>query len=138
MARVLVRVGPLDDPDHPRPLLTLEEFFTGNGDAGSIGYNLAELSGPEELFVVLRELRSRPEVRDVRVQAQDLEGEWPSSDSVWIIADRGTDPTTVTSWFPEDLAPDEVEVHESLADADPAVEPYPMPAGSVALLAFYD
>jgi len=112
LARVLARVGPLDDPDHPRPLLTLEEFFEGNDDPGG--------------------------VHDARVQAKDLEGDWPSSDSVWIIADAGTDRATVMSWFPEDLAPDEIEAHADLTELDEPVEPYEMPPGTVAVLAWYD
>ncbi len=112
LARVLARVGPLDDPDHPRPLLTLEEFFEGNDDSGG--------------------------VHDARVQAKDLEGDWPSSDSVWIITDAGTDQATVMSWFPEDLAPDEIEAHADLTELDEPVEPHEMPPGTVAVLAWYD
>ncbi len=138
LARVLARVGPLDDPDHPRPLLTLEEFFEGNDHPGSIGYNLSELSSPQEMYEVLRGIRSRPGVHDARVQAQDLEGDWPSSDSVWIITDAGTDQATVMSWFPEDLAPDEIEAHADLTELDEPVEPHEMPPGTVAVLAWYD
>jgi hypothetical protein len=87
LIRRILRSGPLNDLDVPRPLLTLEEFFEGNQDAGSIGCNLPDVPGPRVFYEVFRQLRERPDVADVRVQitSWDDPDYWPFSDTVWIV-----------------------------------------------------
>src|SRR5436309_10323833 len=71
----------------PRPLLTLEEFFEGNDDCGSIGCNLPGSVSPGEFYEVFKRIRERPEVADVLVEIRswdDLE-DWPFSDTIWVI-----------------------------------------------------
>jgi hypothetical protein len=86
--------GPIEQPSVPRPLLTLEEFFEGNDDPGSIGCNLPD-AHPREFFDVLRRLWDRPDVADVRVEIRSWDDpeEWPFSDTVWVI----------TSLSPQDI-----------------------------------
>ena len=91
------------------PLLTLEEFFEGNDAIGSIGCNLASEPRPAEFYDLLRVIRQRDDVSDVRVQitaVDDPGNDWPFSDTVWIMTN--TSPPDVESWFPKELAPDEV------------------------------
>jgi hypothetical protein len=91
------------------PLLSLEEFFEGNEDVGSIGCNLEKCPPPSEFYALLKEFRDRPDVSDVRVQITCVDSpgeEWPFSDTVWIITAASED--TVRSWFPDELLPDEV------------------------------
>lgn len=136
MARLLERVGDLDDVDRPRPLVTLEEFFDGNDDPGSIGYNLSADNVPEQLYAVARDILGRPEVHAVLVEVKDWENEpgWPSADTLHVITTA--DPDTLQSWFPDELAPDECGETEQLAPPD--TEAFPVPAGCRAVFCFYD
>jgi hypothetical protein len=100
------RLGDPDDPETPRPLLALEEFFAGNECAGSIGCNLPTLSAPDEMYQVLKRIAGRPEVADVRVQVSQFDDpDWPFSDTVFVFT--SATPEEVLAWFPEDWAPDE-------------------------------
>jgi hypothetical protein len=79
--------GPINDLSTPRHLLTLEEFFEGNDDYGSIGCNLPDSVYPSEFYEVFKRIRERPDVADVRVEIKswDVPEEWPHSDTVWVI-----------------------------------------------------
>jgi hypothetical protein len=81
------RNGPINDVAVPRPLLTLEEFFDGNNDYGSIGCNLPDSVRPTEFFEVFRKLRDRADVGDVLVEIRSWDdlAAWPHSDTVWVI-----------------------------------------------------
>jgi hypothetical protein len=106
-ARVIINGNP-EDSKVPTPLLTLEEFFEGNEEIGSIGCNLDGCPEPNEFFKLLSEIRSRPDVSDVRVQITCLDDpwkQWPFSDTLWIMTP--VDAETVKTWFPTNLAPDE-------------------------------
>lgn len=107
-ARVM-RAGDPEQPSVPAPLLSLEEFFDGNDCVGSIGCNLASEPDPAEFFRILKIIRTKPEVSDVRVQITcvDFPGEeWPYSDTIWLATSANAD--EVATWFPEHLAPSEV------------------------------
>ena len=108
LERVTERVsrnGDVNERDVPRPLLTLEEFFEGNDVVGSICCNLAAAT-PVDVYRVLREIRERPEVADVRVQITMFDDPaWPFSDTVWVITSARAD--AVRRWFPDDLTPDD-------------------------------
>jgi hypothetical protein len=133
--KLLARIGDINDFSRPRPLVTLAEFFEGNSDPGSIGYNLPDPPPPQEFYRLLTAIAARPEVRDVRIEVKDLEDPdgWPSTDTIWIFTSAGLD--TVRAWFPERLAPDEWDVVDRL---DPSVEAYEVPTGSRAVSAWYD
>ncbi|MBX7501091.1 hypothetical protein K3181_06525 [Qipengyuania sp. YG27] len=104
-----MRHGDPERPSVPSPLLSLEEFFDGNDEIGSIGCNLESEPEPAEFFELFMDIRSRSEVSDVRIQITSVEAPgvaWPFSDTVWIMTEVGED--EVRNWFPEHLAPDEV------------------------------
>jgi hypothetical protein len=92
----------------PLPLVSLEEFFTGNDDEGSIGCNLAKHPGIEVFFQTLRQIRAMPNVQDVLIEITDLQEDdvslWPFCDTIYILADATQD--EVEAWL-ERLCPDE-------------------------------
>src|SRR5215813_12795576 len=97
-------------PDRPLPLVTLEEFFEGNDDYGSIGCNLTPMLGPGFFFEILRRIRSFPNVRNVLVEVTDVEPEdsiaWPFSDRVYVLTDAHQD--EVAQWAAP-IKPDAIE-----------------------------
>lgn len=132
--RLLRRIGDINDFSRPRPLVTLAEFFEGNTDPASIGYNLPDPPAPAEFHRILSAIARRPEVADVRVEVKDLEDPdgWPSTDTIWIFTSAPAG--IVRAWFPEQVAPDDVTVGR----LDASVEPYPVPSGTHAVRAWYD
>jgi hypothetical protein len=72
----------LPDPGRPLPLVTLERFFVGNDDYGSIGCNLTPMLGPQFFFEQLKLIRSQPNVQEVFVEITDVAKDlntWPSA-----------------------------------------------------------
>lgn len=89
-------------------VVSLEDFFIGNDDRGSIGCNLGDDQPKISAFYdILRAIRSRPEVQDVlvRICEYDNPNSWPYTDTVYIIA--SATPQDVRCWV-EPLRPDEV------------------------------
>src|SRR5262245_5850331 len=134
--RILQRIGDINDFSRPRPLVTLEEFFDGNSDTGSIGYNLPDPPTPKEFYDLLKGIRDRPGVKDVRVAVMDLEDpeRWPSTDTIWIITSATLD--QVKSWFPKRFAPD--EIWDDFDKSAAKFEAYNVPQGMRAVGAWYD
>lgn len=127
------RLGHPDDPETPRPLVTLEEFFTGNSEAGSIGCNLPSAPSPEQFHGLFQAIARRPEVADIRVQITAFDApEWPFSDTVYIMTSASAE--EVASWFPEDLRPDETW----RGFADQGYEPYAVPPGTEPIGCWWD
>jgi hypothetical protein len=121
------RHGDINDPETLRPMVTLEEFFEGNGDWGSIGCNLPDPCSPAEFHALFRSIRDRDDVHDVRVEIQDVPDEtsWPFTDTVWVVTSATA--AEVESWFEERVRPD--EVLDGMASHHPAAEPLDVPAG---------
>lgn len=134
--RLLERIGDINNPDLPRLLVTLEEFFEDNDDYGSIGYNLPDPPRPKEFYELLKGIRQKPEVSDVRIEVKDLEDPdgWPATDTIWIITSAA--PSQVRSWFPERLAPD--DFYDGFNSDVRPLEPYKIPPGMRAVGAWYD
>jgi hypothetical protein len=142
------RNGDINDPDTPRPLLALEEFFEGNDDRGSIGVNFHQgQPAPSEFYELFRQIRERPDVHDVLVQVtqHDMPGEWPFTDTVWIIT--GAAPATVSDWLGRRFAADELALGwDKLAICWPEgeeaeirpLEPYSVPPGLRPIGVFWD
>jgi hypothetical protein len=95
-------------PEHEegRALVTIEEFFDGNDDLGSIGCNLNDHPGTEHFRKVLGDIAARPDVEAVWMQIYDLEeSEWPFSENVMIV---GSVPKTEITHLTESLQPSEI------------------------------
>jgi hypothetical protein len=94
----------------PYPIVTLEEFFVGNDDLGSIGCNLIDHPGISLFYETFLSIRGKPNVRDVLVEIKDMEEEsegiWPFSDTIYILTSATRE--EVTSWV-YILGPDEVQ-----------------------------
>lgn len=100
----------------PLAVMTLEAFFEGNMEPGSLGCNLVNHPGIARFYEVLRGVRSRRDVLDVVVEiaegrACDPGGwplEWPFfSESVYVIAKAKQD--EVLRWLAP-LQPDGISV----------------------------
>ena len=108
----------LPSSDRPLPVLSLEDFFIGNEDYGSIGCNLSEHPGPSVFFEKLKEIRMRDSVQDVLVEVNEVEESdesmWPFSDRVYILSSAARE--EVTDWV-STLMPDEIE--EGFANGEP-------------------
>jgi hypothetical protein len=124
------------DPAQRRgPVVSLEDFFTGNNDLGSIGCNLLVHPGMATFYRILQEVRNCSEVQDVLIGITDLEdteGVWPFSDSVYILT--RVPARKVARWLRR-LHPDEV------ADAPAASPPERLPdllPDHAVLLAWWD
>jgi hypothetical protein len=94
----IARQGGYDDGSGPEPVVSLELFFDGNEDPGSIGCNLSDHPGPARFYGVLSAVRDRPEVYSVWVGISEVIGpdEWPFSDHVYVVTT--TSPAEVRSW----------------------------------------
>ncbi len=113
-------LGP-PSPGRTLPLVTLEEFFVGNDDYGSIGCNLTPMLGPQFFFEKLKFIRSQPNVQDVLVEVTEVEEDpatWPFADRVYVFTD-GT-PEDVANWTAI-LQPDAIE--ECLGNGKPDCAP---------------
>jgi len=79
--------------EHPGPTVSVEEFFEGNDDLGSIGCNLASHPGVDKFYEVFADLRSRSDVQDVLVEIRDLvdEHSWPFADTVFVLTSMSQD-----------------------------------------------
>lgn len=95
-------------PGERVPMLTLEEFFEGNEDDGSIGCNLEPSVQPSDFYEWLKAVRERSVVDNIYIQVVDCEpGRWPFSDKIWIVTSASIE--TIRDWIPEELRPDEIE-----------------------------
>lgn len=95
--------------EEPLPIVSLEDFFEGNTDYGSIGCNLIEHPGPQAFYSHLLSLRSRSDVQDVLVEIYEIEEDsntWPFSERIYILTSASA--KDVAEWL-KPLAPDEIE-----------------------------
>jgi hypothetical protein len=87
----VTRLGHPDEPGTPTPLLTIDEFFEGNSEVGSIGCNLDSAPAPARFYELFRQIARRSEVKDTRVQITAFDvPEWPFSDTDACKATRGS------------------------------------------------
>jgi hypothetical protein len=128
------RLGHPEDPDTPRPLVSVAEFFEGNNEVGSIGCNLLSQPTPADFHRLFLEILSRQQVADIRVQITMFDvPEWPFSDTVYVITKAS--PEEVRSWFPESLSPDETWLGFAVGQE---YEPYEVPEGFHVVAAWWD
>ncbi len=108
-ARLLQRIGDINNFDLPRPLVSLEEFFEGNNDFGSIGYNFyPDQPSPAEFYQHFKSIRDRDDVSNVLVEVKDLEDPdgWPSTDTVWVLTTAT--PDELQSWLGDRFRADDI------------------------------
>lgn len=118
------------------PVLTLDEFFRGNREAGSIMPNLARTPSPTEVFSFLKDIEGRDEVDGVYVTVTqwDGEGRWPFSEVIIVVAKASI--SDIESWFPEYWMPDEIVTDPS--EIGLATEYFKSPAGYQEFFLWYD
>ena len=107
-AALIEKIRNLEASAEAMPLVSLEAFFEGNDDPGSIGCNLANHPGVRRFYDVLAEIRARPEVQDVLVGIYEVvedESSWPFAETVYVLT--SDEPKVVQRWTTE-LEPDEV------------------------------
>ncbi|WP_249997651.1 hypothetical protein [Actinoplanes sp. M2I2] len=109
------------------PVVSLELFFEGNEDLGSIGCNLIHHPGVRAFFTVLRDVREQPDVHDVQVGISEVLGddEWPFSDHVYVVTRA---PASEVLRLTAALNPEQEVSYEWWNDAPPA-KPIPVPDG---------
>lgn len=83
----LVPFGELDQSQKITPALTLEEFFDGNSDEGSIGCNLVPHPGIEAFRKTFETLAGRSDVSGVFFPVTEfIDGlDWPFVDNVLVV-----------------------------------------------------
>lgn len=131
---LLNAVGDVNEKADGLVLVTLEQFFEGNDDGGSIWCNLPSSPEPQEVYEKLKAIREREDVADVRIMVTQYDGgddEWPFSDTVFFITSAA--PEDVQSWLGEEFAPDNIGI-----DDFSRAEEISVPNGMVALAAWWD
>lgn len=94
------------------PVVSLEDFFIGNEEEGSIGCNLMNHPGLSFFFKTLKSIREKDNVQDVLVEITDIDtlkepyNEWAFSDRIYVITNETL--TEVKKWL-EPLFPDDIE-----------------------------
>jgi hypothetical protein len=100
----------------PEPqIVSVDRFFDGNDDLGSIGCNLDPHPGIDRFRRVLTGLRARPDVEAVYARISEFdpgEGCWPFTDTVLVV---GPVPVDELREAVDELQPDEVGAVEGFA-----------------------
>jgi hypothetical protein len=97
----------------PEPqTISVERFFDGNDDLGSIGCNLIEHPGIDTFRDVLTGLLRRPDIEAVYAQISELdpgEGCWPFTDTIIVVGTIPVDElrSAVSALEPDEVAPAE-------------------------------
>ena len=101
---LLRRIG---DVNEAPVTVSLEEFFDGNDEGGSIWCNIRNAIPPSRVFEILKQLRDRDSVSDVVILVTQYDGgeEWPFADTVYVITAESE--AEVVSWLGDDYVPDE-------------------------------
>ena len=76
-----------ESADDRAPVVSLEDFFEGNSDQGSIGCNLIPHLGTAYFFHQLLEIRDHPMVQTVLVEIYEVDETletWPFSERVYV------------------------------------------------------
>jgi|SRR5580658_5627178 hypothetical protein len=94
---------------HPGPTVSIDDFFEGNDDLGSIGCNLTSHPGVDRFYKSFADILSRSDVQDVRVEIKDLvdEHSWPFADTVFVLTSMTQDNLhdLVASLEPDEVGP---------------------------------
>jgi hypothetical protein len=116
----------------PEPqIVSVERFFDGNDDSGSIGCNLTEHPGMDKFRDVLTGLLRRPDVEAVYAQISELdpgEGCWPFTDIVLVV---GSIPDDELRSAVSALEPDEVAAAKDFGVSPAVIEKHGSPVLTV-------
>lgn len=110
---VLSKVGTAEDfiedasNPTPSPVVSLEDFFEGNEDLGSIGCNLINHPGLDTFYKILKDIRGRDDVQDVLIIISEVDEylDWPFSNSLYIFTSCSKE--QVSEWV-RPLQPDDI------------------------------
>ena len=97
--------GDVNNPDTPRPLLSLEDFFIDNNIHGSICCNVIPEQSPQAIYHHFLKIRERNNVSDVLVEITMFDDpDWPfregwseDTEHGWVEVPVGMHP--VTCWW---------------------------------------
>lgn len=81
-------------------IVSLEDFFEGNSDEGSIGCNLLDHPGIETFYRVLCNIREKENVQDVLVEIMEIDEDekyWPFSERVYVLTNA--EQSLLNEWF---------------------------------------
>jgi hypothetical protein len=120
-----VQAQGLPSSEAPLPVVSLEDFFLGNSDCGSIGCNLSNNPGPQVFFKSLKAVRDDDSVQEILVEVNEIVEDaqtWPFADRVYLLSSAAID--QVRSWLMP-LRPDEVSEGwaNGIPPAAPALKP---------------
>ncbi len=101
-------------------LVTLEDFFEGNHDYGSIGVNLyPHQPSPSDFYLKFKEIRQLDSVDNIYVRIADInDGDWAYTDNVYIVTSLSKVELQILL---KDLMPD--ELYEGWGDTKPINAP---------------
>lgn len=88
--RLIEQLAPKPEPQ----IVSIEEFFDGNDDLGSIGCNLMEHPGMDVFRDTFARIARRPDVTAVYAQIAELDpGEdcWPFADTIFVVGSLSED-----------------------------------------------
>lgn len=88
MKKDLLKAIKKQEKEDTLPIVSLELFFEGNDDEGSIGCNLLEHPGVEMFYQKLKSIRDKDNVQDVFVEIYEVDDNdeyWPFSERVYIL-----------------------------------------------------
>ena len=109
--------------------VSLEEFFDGNDDPGSLCCNITDHPAMPALYGALDAIRRRDDVQDVLVVVREIidENTWPFSSDVYVITTLGLEDAAdmVHAHLPEEAWPDSID-----QPSGPAPVGLPMPERS--------
>ena len=84
-----VQAQGLQSAEGPLPVVSLEDFFLGNSDYGSIGCNLSNNPGPLAFFESLKAVRDDDSVQEILVEVNEIVENaqtWPFADRVYLLS----------------------------------------------------
>lgn len=99
-------------------IVSLEDFFVGNDDGGSIWCNLLSEPEPNYVFKTLLDIRDKPDVADVKIMITQFDGgvdEWPFSDTIIFITSATIE--QIQNHLGEDNCPDEIGLDTELTQS---------------------
>lgn len=104
--KLVNKIQSLGFPDN-EIIVTLEEFFEGNDDFGSIGCNIyPDQPSPSDFYKKFKVFKSNVDVDEIYIRIADVEEEnWPFTDTIYLITKLKIDQIKENL---KDLSPDEV------------------------------